>query len=361
MTKKEVRLTTETWQPTTIFPWHHFVWQTVLTAWQQNRLPHALLLGGPPGMGKLSFARHLVSLLLCEKFFLSIATKTNAGEMAPQPCGVCKGCHLLQSGNHPDFFMVQPAEAGKQITIDQIRELIQFCALTSHYGRYQIVIIQPAEAMNRNSANSLLKLLEEPPPKNLLFLVSHQPGVLLPTIRSRCQRLDFNRPDSVVTQRWLQPQLPPPLEAKWLLKLTTNAPLAALALVKTQGLSKRQELFDNLAQLATGKANPINVAETWSNWEVPPVLQWMLSWTMDLIRYALSSKEQFLVNQDRREVLSQLARHIDCRQLFKLLELQQETYRLISGGTNVNSRGLLEVIAIAWFELNIQSPIRIKN
>ena len=129
-----------------ILPWHESLWQQILS--RQNNLPHALLLYGAKGMGKSLFAQYLTKTLLCDQ---------------KQACGNCKPCKLLIANTHPDLMTIQPADVGKQISVDQIRSTIQFCALTSKYGHYQIVIIDPAEAMNRNASNSLLKLLEEPP------------------------------------------------------------------------------------------------------------------------------------------------------------------------------------------------------
>lgn len=340
----------ETSQPNNLLPWHSPLWQHFLTAYQQDRLPHALLLCGPQGMGKSLFAQRLANTLLCDKFLLPPIDKDIVG----QPCDHCKSCHLLKIGNHPDLFFVQPAEAGKAIAVDQIRELIQLCMLTAHYGRYQIVILNPAEAMNRNAANSLLKLLEEPPPKTILLLVSHQPMALLATIRSRCQRLDFSHPDPILTQTWLQHQVPRDLDARWLLNLTSQAPLAALELVNSDSLTNRRELFDSLAQLPLGKTDPIRLAEQWNELEIPQLLGWMLSWTMDLIRYAVSSHTPVIINQDYREVLQRLAKQLNLRSLFKLLDLQREVHRLVTGGTNVNTKGLLETIAITWQELGTQ-------
>lgn len=324
-----------------LLPWHHSLWQPLLNAWQQNRLPHALLLTGPQGMGKTFFAQRLAGLLLCTQ---------------PQPegkaCGQCKSCHLIQVDNHPDISWVGPLQEGKQITIEQIRNLMEFCTLTAQYGRYQIVLINPAEAMNRNASNSLLKLLEEPPAKTLLILISHQPMGLLATIRSRCQRIDFRRLKG--TEAWLQNQLPPQLNAQLLLNLTHQAPLAALALVKEEGLVKRKQLLDSLTQqLLNHPQDPISLAEKWNALEDPPqILRWMLSWTMDIIRCAMTG--QGLINGDYQETLQHLSKRLNIINVFKLLDLQNETYQIVMGTTHVKPQGLLESIAIMWTDIQQQ-------
>ncbi len=326
----------------TLLPWHDSLWQQVLHRKQQNRLPHALLLSGPKGMGKGLFAQCLAEMLLCEQ-----------PQPEGQPCGQCKACYLLRAKTHPDVWVLLPADTGKQITVDQIRALIQFSTLTPYYGRYQVIIINPAEAMNRNAANSLLKLLEEPPANTLIMLVSHQPMALVATLRSRCQQLDFSRPDRQLTQAWLHDQLKqlPQLNIPLLLNLSVQAPLAALSLAKTEGMAKRQALFESLMILAKAQADPVSIAERWSQWEVIHVLQWLFSWTTDIIRYASTGQAQHLMNPDYQDALQRLARQLDLHRLFYFLDLLCSTYELVLRNVNVKPQGLLESIAIAWVEL----------
>jgi DNA polymerase-3 subunit delta' len=320
---------------------HQAIWQKTVNAWQQQRLPHALLLKGPAGMGKGLFAQRLAALLLCDQ-------PHSNGE----PCQHCKPCHLVKTRQHPDFLWIQPAESGKQIQVDQIRQLIQFCTLTAYYDRYQIVIIEPAEAMNHNAANSLLKLLEEPPAKTLLLLVSHVYRRLPATIRSRCQILDFSQPDRHWVEQWLSQQVPPTTDIALLLSLSDQAPLKALA--EAQNLATRQTVFEGFKQLLTGQTDPLRIAETWSQLEATQVLQWMLSWTMDLIRYALSGQSRHLINRDYQNILQQLTPRFNLSDLFKILDLQREIYQLVHSTANIKTQGLLEDLAITWFEFNTQ-------
>src|SRR3569832_2564259 len=163
-----------------LLPWHEETWARLLAARRAGRLPHALLLTGPQGMGKQRFAENWMAGLLCE-----------APDAEGCACGVCRRCQLLAAGNHPDYRQLTPPEEGKVIGVDQVRELIQYIALTPQYGANKIATIHTADKLNINAANTLLKTLEEPPPLSLFVLVTAQPSRLPVTVISRCQRIHF--------------------------------------------------------------------------------------------------------------------------------------------------------------------------
>jgi DNA polymerase-3 subunit delta' len=169
---------------------HSSLWERLQA--RRAQLPHSLLLSGPRGLGKFDLARAFAASLLCE----NPLQNGNA-------CGSCLACNWLSQGNHPDFRLLQPdalaesegeegtevKESGKkasqQITIDQVRGLDDFLHVGTHRHGLRVVIVCPAEAMNRSTANALLKTLEEPAAGTLFLLVSNEPERLLPTIRSR--------------------------------------------------------------------------------------------------------------------------------------------------------------------------------
>ncbi|OAD21249.1 DNA polymerase III, delta prime subunit, partial [Candidatus Thiomargarita nelsonii] len=162
--------------------------------------------------------------------------------------------------------------------------------------------------------------------------------------------LDFSRPDRKLVETWLRTRSNKREdELQLLLNLTAQAPLAALALAETDGMANRQTLFDNLINLPTN--DPVHIAEIWSKMDAAQVLQWMLSWTMDIIRYASTAQTQYLVNQDHQESLQSLARQLNLHGLFELLELIQSAYQLVIRNANIKPQGLFESIAIAWLEL----------
>ena len=268
-----------------IYPWQAEMWRQ-LNAMRHN-LPHALLFQGRKGVGKLEFARALAQGLLCEK-----------PEASGAGCGTCLACGWFAQGNHPDFRSVEPealAEIeedkpgkGKKpshaIKIEQIRDLAELVNLSTHRNGMRVILVHPAEAMNANAANALLKTLEEPPPHTLILLVSHQAQFLLPTVRSRCFKLAFPVPPLAQSMSWLSQQgVADPLP---FLAQAGNAPLAALELAGDELQGARQAF---LSQLARPRAlDPIALAEKSEKLELNNMVKWLQQWVYDLVGCRLS-------------------------------------------------------------------------
>ena len=211
---------------------------------------HALLIHGPAGVGHLEFGLLLAQAILCERSdrLEPAPQPPKLAELAALPCGRCVSCRLVGSRVHPDFLLVLPellrvqlgwvddddsklnkadAKPSREIKIDQVRQAIAWSQQTSGRGRGKVLLLHPADMLNPTAANALLKTLEEPPGRLRLLLTSADPERLLPTVRSRCQRLRLDLPAPEAALAWLRDQgLTDPAA---LLALAGGSPLAALA------------------------------------------------------------------------------------------------------------------------------------
>lgn len=324
-----------------ILPWQRTLWEKTQRLLQAQRLPHALLLCGLPGMGKNHFARLLAHALLCE-------SPTAAG----LPCGDCRACRLTRAGTHPDIYRCEPEEDKSSINIDQIRGIGQFLELKSHCGGRKIVIINPAEQMNLNAANSLLKMLEEPPLEVHLLLISSRPAAMPATVRSRCQRLFFAVEDENLALDWLRLQVETATDAASLLALVQGAPLAAADIAAQGHLARRKEMLDELVSIARRQADPLQVAENWLKFGAKASLYWLHGWVVDMIRFQVSHQPPHVSNPDGMEALSQLSSELKIPWLFEQLDLLTHALHLLEG--SVNAQLLLEDSLLPWAAGNIK-------
>lgn len=322
---------------TVIYPWQQRQWQQMLGLMAGNRMPHAMLFSGIEGTGMADFAGILAGKLLCHS------------PSAEMPCGDCKSCVLLQSASHPDLYSIAPEETGKQIKVEDIRELIGFIQLSSQYSRYKIAIINPADAMNRNAANALLKTLEEPPPNVLFILVCSQPDRLPVTIRSRCQRVSFSPAPHELAIQWLQEmhQLAPE-RAGELLNLVPGKPLAALELSQNDQSQQQQKVLADLARLSDRDVDIIGTAQRWHDYGAREVLRWIMGFLSVITRIQLQSPASPTENRD----LQRIANDLNLQQLVKAYALAMDQYRAASSAYNLNRVGLLEDFIIQWQSLN---------
>jgi len=229
-----------------------------LAAFNSGRLPHAWLIAGPRGIGKATLAFRCARFLLAQAptggLFGAAAPATSLAIAPEHPA-----FRLAASGAHPDLLTVERAWDPKrkkfrsEIVVDDTRAIASFLHLTPSQGAWRVVVVDGADDMNRNAANALLKVLEEPPPRAILLLTSESPGRLLPTVRSRCRMLHLQplpKPAVLAAIARLLPELAPN-DAEELALLANGSIGRALQLGAVDGLSIHRTLHDLLAQLPT--------------------------------------------------------------------------------------------------------------
>jgi DNA polymerase-3 subunit delta' len=306
-----------------LYPWQTQVWQHLNQ--DAQRMPHALLLHGRSGIGKYDFARHFSQALLC-------ADKNEQGFA----CGHCSSCNWFNDDSHPDFRLLSPEQEIEaedepvstkktkkktQISVAQIRDLASFLSLSSHRsGGLRIVLIHPAEALNLASANALLKMLEEPADGVVFILVAHQVQRLLPTIISRCQKINMPIPDEAQAMAWLEEQ--GIVNAKQQLAYLEGSPIKVFT-EQTQ-FNQLSEIWRLLAM--ANKLEPHIAAPALIANSVESGIIALQKWLYDLLAMRLGKHNRY--HLAHADVLKVLAEKVNLDRLFVLQKKCNELRKL---------------------------------
>ena len=324
-----------------VLPWQQPNWAHLCDYRAQNRVPQALLISGNKGLGKQHLAQQFAFSLLCIK---------------PQDnglrCGHCERCLLLNAQTHPDFIGISPEEPGKTITIGQIRSLVTRLTLKPQFESWRVVIVSPADLMNKAAANAFLKCLEEPTERTVILLVTDKPAQLPATIMSRCQKLAVARPDKATVVTWLKQQNTEISQdnAMTLYGLAQGSPLLALDYARDGTLALRNDCFKAWMDIAKQRRHPVVIAEDWYKLPESSLLFWITSWIIDMIKCRYPIKSDGLYNPDLIESLQELSSQLELKELYKLYDLMLVTRQRLN--TQINKQTLFEEILIKWFELN---------
>ena len=286
---------------------HQQVESLLLQKMKAGRLPHALLITGPRGVGKATLGYRLARHLLAGKPTEEAGLFGDSGPATLEMSEHDPVFGRVANKSHSDFFVLQGGhDHGKDINVAATREVPKFLSLTPGESRWRVVLIDSADALNPNAANALLKTLEEPPSNTLLMLISHNPGTLLPTIRSRCQHLGLAPLTLEDFQQILQAELGE-LDAdtqKALHILSGGSPGQAIWLYQHESIAFYDELSGLVAELHDARCKPalLSFAErfagkdndtTWQNWQLlwPLLLTRILEQSHRRLNHALSHDE----------------------------------------------------------------------
>lgn len=321
-----------------IYPWQQALWSQLGGRAQHA---HAYLLYGPAGIGKRALAEHWAAQLLCQR------------PAAAGACGECKACQLLAAGTHPDYFVLEPEEAEKPIRVDQVRDLVGFVVQTAQLGGRKVVLLEPAEAMNVNAANALLKSLEEPSGDTVLLLISHQPSRLLPTIKSRCVQQACPLPGAAASLEWLARALPDePAEAlEELLALSGGSPLTAQRLHGQGVREQRAQVVEGVKRLLKQQIAASQLAESWNSVPLPLLFDWFCDWTLGILRYQLTRDEEGLGLADMRKVIQYLGDKSGQAKVLAMQDWLLQQRQKVLNKANLNRVLLLEALLVQWASL----------
>lgn len=309
-------------QISTCLPWQLEPWSKLVKQMHAKQLPHAILLTGVEHTGKARFAMALARLLLCHQ------------PEAEYNCGHCHACELSMSGSHGDFRWMQPEGTSRVIKIDQIRELVDFGTKTASFGQRKVIILSPAESMNRAAANALLKLLEEPSEGTFIILVCHRSQALPATIRSRCQAVTFPNPKAELSLPWLDNLTGARAESEEALMLAGGQAMLAASMYENAVLDSAKKIHAGLQALTKGGHTLHEVGALMSDRPAEDVLQQLVNFLQGLVR----SMEYNTLASPRGQ------------SVFGLLDYVIKLQQAVSSGANPNRQLLLDSLS-ARFEL----------
>ena len=293
----------------------------------KNRIPHALFFAGDEGIGKRLTAINFAKALNCRKpagddlfSFTEEETADSSGINKIDACDKCPSCTKIEKANHPDVFIIGPEGDGKQITVSAVRELGEALSYKPFEGEWKIAIIDNADRLNPSAANAFLQTLEEPTSQSILILVSSRPDMLLPTIRSRCQRINFS-PLPVETMSRL-------LEEKFgqtgrgqagLLSLLSGGRLGYA--LNENLIAQRDRSFNIFKQMLGSFEEDV--------WENRDAMEEWFDWGRLLLRdiavYKATGKTDFLINKDRADEIISIS---EGAALKDILKLARELYNI---------------------------------
>ena len=318
-------------------PWQYRTMRAFAERFDAGRMPHALLIQGAPGIGKAQFSNAAAAFLQCQQPDSGVA------------CGSCRSCKFAVAGSHPDRFMLVPAEPSKPIRVDEVRAMGQFVSRTPQLANCKVVIIRPAEAMNHNAANSLLKNLEEPPGATYLLLVSAAPSRLAATVRSRCQDLLLPLPERQEALGWLREHIGN--DAEKALDACAGRPMNALESYNSGHLARAETVQNTILAYLRHSLPLAVVVEACAKIEPAELLSLLQNWLQDLSRWQACGDGSHLRQHPSQVWCGELSNCATPRQVQTLLQLTIEAARMQASRANPNWQLLIEDLLLRWREV----------
>ena len=304
---------------------------------RQGNIPHALLFYGINGVGKRAAANLFSMALNCRG-------KHSGSTQSDIPCGVCRSCRKIESGNHPDVITIRPS--GSFIRIAQIRELLETLSLKPYEAKIRAVVISDAHAMNPEAANALLKMLEEPPDRTIFILTTEQLFDLLPTVVSRCQQIRFRPVSRESLKRLLMEEhCLTPDTAQIIAAMANGSHTKAVQMSQGGWIRKRDWLISEMASLTVKPMGLRMVfAEKLSKDKAALMdsLDIMTTWLRDLLIYKFSPQK--ITNIDLAHRIKSASGRFSADALLLKIKHIQQTQRDVRA--NANLRLALDTLVV---------------
>jgi DNA polymerase-3 subunit delta' len=334
-----------------IYPWLQDSWKQ-LTMIPKVKFPHALIITGSQGIGKIEFCHLIIQSLLC----------SNVSQEG-SPCGQCSACAQFLAQSHADYLNLEILDGKKSIGVDQIRDMINWVNLTRQSTQKKVLFIPQAEKMTLAAANALLKTLEEPPHDVVIILVCEHLNSLLATIRSRCQIVSLVKPKAEVIEQWLDNnkanwKLSPEnkhlvaKQRKLLFSLAFYSPLKVKQLLISDELVKRKMIIDQLISIIHDDNSPVIVASGLFKKDSEVTMYWLQSILFDLIYMHYHVDNLKLINSDYYKDIQLLLGKLNILLIFDLINELKEYYQFKE--RSLNTQLMLESYLIKWQDCGLK-------
>jgi len=313
----------------------------------RKRVPHALLFAGDEGIGKKLAAINFAKALNCRGAGVrgqGLAFGSQSKDSEPQTpvdaCEQCPSCRKINSGNHADVSVISPEGDGGQITVSAVRALEETLSFKPFEGQWKVAIIDDADRLNQSASNAFLHTLEEPTPQSVLILVSSRPEVLLPTIRSRCQKINFSPLPVDAMSTYIRENVGELSEGQSeLLSLLSGGRIGTA--LNENLIEQRDRSFEILTQLlGRGEEDVWEDKDDMEQW-----FDWGQLWMRDIAVFKATGQAELLINTDRAEEIHALARGAAVQDVLKLARelytIRRQLYFNLNKQVTLNYTSLL--------------------
>lgn len=297
----------------------------------KNRIAHAYLFAGEDGIGKRLTAINFAKVLNCKSPHPPFSKGGQGGIISSEEidcCDKCSSCIKINKAIHPDVFFIKPEGKGGQIAIEMIRELQESLSYKAFEGGWKIVIIDSAESLNQSAANAFLKTLEEPHSRTAIVLVSSMPGIILDTILSRCQRINFSPlPLKKMTELLSQKSEIPNPKSEIISMLSSGSVGQALS---EDLVEKRNHSLKDFKSLLTNIEDTIwEDRDSMKEW-----FEWAELWLRDIAVFKTTGRADFLVNRDKEIEIKGISEASNLRDILVLADRINEIKGLLRFNLN---------------------------